>query len=378
MEEPSVTPTQEIYHSLIDNSGDNDVTLGASDTDIDPFLNLDLDHSTKEPGNTELPTHLHQIWPRKGTLKCPWKEPPYRPPAASDAEDVVIVPVEMLEDQVKRDIYVFGAMHLGSTFSRDIQPRTEDLMERLCSASDQLHTVVMNGSILEMWHGDVIEPPMTTEQYLELWRSGEVSGLRTLIDNVKFLATEKSVKVYYVRGSHDHEVTPNVVEELFGDSVTFIAGALIYEITQGKQVYRVRFEHGHQQDLFDSYALGDDNLVNERPIGYYAARYQHTGLSKSSFRPNVLLERLPPVLEQVESDVTGSFLVRILSATSLKTELTKALLEGALHGKINADQKFPLDAEGNYITARGLCNYSYITAFTTQVLYIYVYILNIF
>lgn len=64
------------------------------------------------------------------------------------------------------------------------------------------------------------------------------------------------------------------VQDLFGPKVEFIAGTLIYVINSDDgQQYRIRFAHGHDWDIFNTYAMTkpNDDLCG-KPIGYYVAR----------------------------------------------------------------------------------------------------------
>ena len=88
------------------------------------------------------------------------------------------------------------------------------------------------------------------------------------------MAEEDGVKVFYIRGNHDHEMTAEAVEQLMGKKVEFIEGTLIYVINSDDgQQYRIRFAHGHDWDLFNTYSLTDANdPLGGRPIGYYVTR----------------------------------------------------------------------------------------------------------
>ena len=91
---------------------------------------------------------------------------------------------------------------------------------------------------------------------------------------VRKMAEEDGVKVFYIRGNHDHEMDAATVEQLMGKKVEFIEGTLIYLINSddGKQ-YRLRFAHGHDWDLFNTYSLTEpDDPLGGRPIGYYVTR----------------------------------------------------------------------------------------------------------
>ena len=88
------------------------------------------------------------------------------------------------------------------------------------------------------------------------------------------MAVEDGVKVFYVRGNHDHEMTAGAVAQLMGKEVEFVEGTLIYVINSDDgQQYRIRFAHGHDWDLFNTYSLTDPNdPLGGRPIGYYVTR----------------------------------------------------------------------------------------------------------
>ena len=91
---------------------------------------------------------------------------------------------------------------------------------------------------------------------------------------VRKMAEEDGVQVFYIRGNHDHEMDANTVEKLMGKKVEFIGGTLIYLINSddGHQ-YRIRFAHGHDWDLYNTYELtGPDDPLGGRPIAYYITR----------------------------------------------------------------------------------------------------------
>ena len=91
---------------------------------------------------------------------------------------------------------------------------------------------------------------------------------------VRKMAEEDGVKVFYIRGNHDHEMDAATVEQLMGKKVEFIDGTLIYLIkSDDGQQYRLRFAHGHDWDLFNTYSLTEpDDPLGGRPIGYYVTR----------------------------------------------------------------------------------------------------------
>ena len=88
------------------------------------------------------------------------------------------------------------------------------------------------------------------------------------------MTQEDGVKVFYLRGNHDHEMGAETVKTLMGDEVEFIEGSLIYVIkSDDGQTYRIRFAHGHDWDIFNTYSLSHpDDPLGGRPIGYYVTR----------------------------------------------------------------------------------------------------------
>ena len=97
----------------------------------------------------------------------------------------------------------------------------------------------------------------------------------------KKMAEEDEVRIYYIRGNHDVAIDAEVIKELFGEKVRFIPGKLIYLINTGSQEYRIRFEHGHDYDLFNCMDLAPvDSPLRGMPIGYYISRCAHSSKEK--------------------------------------------------------------------------------------------------
>ena len=135
-----------------------------------------------------------------------------------------------------------------------------------------LNTFVLLGDIVEMWLHPVTVSPPTIDENVAKWTSNKLSS--RFFNVVRKMAEEDGVKVFYVRGNHDHEMDAATVEHLMGKEVEFIDGTLIYIINSddGYQ-YRIRFAHGHDWDLFNTYALTKpEDPLGGRPIGYYITR----------------------------------------------------------------------------------------------------------
>ncbi len=137
---------------------------------------------------------------------------------------------------------------------------------------DTLNTLILLGDVFEMWLDPFTVSPQSNHERKAKWKQNEVCSL--FISSVRKMAEEDDVKVFYIRGNHDHEMDAGTVRDLFGPNVEFIPGTLIFVIDSddGKQ-YRVRFAHGHDWDVFNTYSVTEpsDELCG-KPIGYYVAR----------------------------------------------------------------------------------------------------------
>ena len=133
-----------------------------------------------------------------------------------------------------------------------------------------------------MWLDRVDVKPKTIEERIKDWQSNETCSL--LFQSVYKMTQEDGVKVFYLRGNHDHEVDAETVKTLMGDGVEFIEGSLIYVIkSDDKQTYRIRFAHGHDWDIFNTYSLSHlDDPLGGRPIGYYVSRAVATADKRES------------------------------------------------------------------------------------------------
>lgn len=132
--------------------------------------------------------------------------------------------------------------------------------------------MVLLGDVVEMWLEPMTLSPLTLKERIAKWKSNVTCDLFFKV--VRKMAEEDGVKVFYIRGNHDHEMTAEAVAELMGKKVEFIAGTLIYVINSDDgQQYRIRFAHGHDWDLFNTYSLTDsDDPLGGTPIGYYVTR----------------------------------------------------------------------------------------------------------
>ena len=133
-----------------------------------------------------------------------------------------------------------------------------------------------------MWLDRVDVKPKTIEERIKDWQSNETCSL--LFQSVRKMTQKDGVKVFYLRGNHDHEMDAETVKTLMGDGVEFIEGSLIYVIkSDDGQTYRIRFAHGHDWDIFNTYSLSQpDDPLGGRPIGYYVSRAVATAEKRES------------------------------------------------------------------------------------------------
>ena len=123
-----------------------------------------------------------------------------------------------------------------------------------------------------MWLERVDANIKTISELINEWQSNETC--RVLFDSIRKMTEEDDVKVFYLRGNHDHEMDPETVKILMGEKVEFIEGSLIYVIkSDDGQTYRIRFAHGHDWDIFNTYSLAyPSDPLGGRPFGYYVTR----------------------------------------------------------------------------------------------------------
>ena len=123
-----------------------------------------------------------------------------------------------------------------------------------------------------MWFEPMTLSPLVLQERIAKLKSNATCAM--FFNVVRKMAEEDGVKVFYIRGNHDHEMDAATVEQLMGKKVEFIEGTLIYLINSddGRQ-YRLRFAHGHDWDLFNTYSLTEpDDPLGGRSIGYYVTR----------------------------------------------------------------------------------------------------------
>ena len=218
--------------------------------------------------------------------------------------------------------------------------------------------MVLLGDVFEMWLEKFAEVPPTNEERVKLWK--EVATV--LSAAVTRLVNDCGVKVYYVRGNHDHEISEEDVSKIFEVPVTYVPCTLILRIQTGDESeQRVRFAHGHEWDVFNSYILQQtNNLLPDRPIGYFIARAVATaGRGDVQSEVEDLLIGLATTLLSLIPSALEDDLVDSLIEPAQQRRLLTRLFEGAFKVK---DIEFLIHAkckmgDGKYIRLDTLLNY---------------------
>ncbi len=105
----------------------------------------------------------------------------------------------MSRNLIKYHLYIWLLSY--STFFRTsiilvMYCRVRELLECIENAHHEVHTIVLNGDILEMWYFDLNKPPPTNEELLKLWLSDtEFPALVKLRKSIKNLTENLDVKV---------------------------------------------------------------------------------------------------------------------------------------------------------------------------------------
>lgn len=259
----------------------------------------------------------------------------------------------------KRLIYAMSDLHLGGNWSNGMEGKLETYLNNLLEkAEDEVACLVLLGDIFEMWLDKFHQVPEENSKRIEMWKSaGEVllAAVNKLVDDCK-------VKVFYVRGNHDHEISESEINQIFEGRVTFVPCTLVLRIkyAEGKET-RARFSHGHEWDVFNSYILcKTGHLLPDRPIGYYVARAVATaGGRDSGDELEELLIGLASSLLSAVPKALEDDLVDVLTDVDFQRRLLERLFEAAFKVKdiqILIKAKCRVDAK-SYITLKTMLNY---------------------
>lgn len=322
-----------------------DVTDFPDDLDEDDAVpQQDLSSVWKEI-NTLLPLGSVVEWLSKPNKKVPArKEPRYN--QHNDGSEEMIFVREMINpnDPVKNVIIAMSDLHLNSIWCHKEEQRIKTFIDDLTKLSKTcLHTLVLLGDTLEMWLDRVDVIPKTIGERIKEWQSNQTC--RLLFDSVRKMSDEDGVKVFYLRGNHDHEMDSKTVNTLMGEKVEFIEGSLVYVIkSDDGQTYRIRFAHGHDWDIFNTYSLAHPkDPLGGRPFGYYVTRAVATADSHESETEVVLMQVVSELLSNIKCHLTESFIMEILAQHCVQEKFSKSMIERALGRNISEDEYIHLE-----------------------------------
>ena len=188
------------------------------------------------------------------------------------------------------------------------------------------------GDIFEMWLEKFPEIPPTNQDRVDFWKQSSP----VLSAVITKLVDECGVQVFYVRGNHDREITDEDVRDIFDGKVTFVPCTLILRMqTSDDSEHRVRFAHGHEYDIFNSYMLCQtNNLLPDKPIGYYIARAVATsGRADSDGElEDILIGLAQTLLSMIPASLEDD-LIEVLLEPDQHRKLIERLFEGAFKVK---------------------------------------------
>ncbi|XP_035674709.1 uncharacterized protein LOC118414634 [Branchiostoma floridae] len=238
-----------------------------------------------------------------------------------------------VNDSPKRHIVALSDCHLvGAKFSQATIDRLLKTMEGFAK-DENLHTLVLLGDILEMWAYPHDRDAMTDQELVESWQN-DISSQKFI--QSLLLLIKNDVRVYYVMGNHDHNVMPWMADQLGftrGDRFQLVRGILVLEVKVNDRLYRVRFEHGHNEDIFNSYGgLAEEDLIGGEPLGYICTRAS----SKRDGDPLQILDKKSAALAAL-SALLGPQTLKLLSSRDRSEKLIRIILEHSLGRKMTDD-----------------------------------------
>ena len=277
----------------------------------------------------------------------------------SEHETIVVEKVTIKNTDKKNCIYALGGFHFSPRLPTEMGGRIIYFLNRLVSAADEMHTLVLNGDIFDMGFEPANEAPRTEQEYIDLWKSGTIPGLDNFIENIKRLSFELDVNVFYIRGDHDHHMTSAALEAIFGSNVKFISGTLIYKVDQGGAVYYARFEHGHDWDPLNTYVLKNtpNGLLGDHTLGALLHRLVPSGHQSNKHLVDTS-NIVDGLFRTIEDEYYGSLASEVMSHRTIQKVFTQRLLETITGHTVDEDRTILLNgASGSYISVGQLLKY---------------------
>jgi len=196
------------------------------------------------------------------------------------------------------------------------------------------------------------ELPLTNDDLVKRWKADDTCA--EFCKRIKLLA--KDVRIYYVWGNHDHDIDQKSIDQMFGaGAVQFVQGNLtvVMNDSKGKKKYRMRFEHGHDHDLFNSYSYGPTTLIEGRPLGYYLARAAASAQVVDS--ESRLIEAVKWVMTSLPH-LMGEGIAAALRLPEVSKAVLKNIFSQAMNQEPIADDQFLL-ADGKSVSMGTLLDF---------------------
>ena len=195
-------------------------------------------------------------------------------------ETVVAINMEAIP-QARRSIVTFSDTHLACDWTTDSlsAARLAPLIAHVhdLASRDALLGIVLLGDIFEMWVTPCNQVPLSADEMVDRWHQLPVfDAFRGMLQ----WCVEKRVRVWFLRGNHDDEMSESLLHRFLPLEVEFVPGVLVLRCcyptaaATTEREYTVRFEHGHSCDLLN--VRVPSMLLHGRPLGYYVSRLAAT------------------------------------------------------------------------------------------------------
>ena len=81
---------------------------------------------------------------------------------------------------------------------QDVEARITYFMDEIEAEADNIHSVILNGDVLELWYFEIDEVPPTLEQAKAKWTNPKTypPGLDVLKRRISVLTDKHGIKVY--------------------------------------------------------------------------------------------------------------------------------------------------------------------------------------
>ncbi|KAG9397622.1 phosphoesterase [Carpediemonas membranifera] len=204
-------------------------------------------------------------------------DPLNRPSHDEEGREIVypepyIALFDPVDHTARNVIRIISDLHLGSNWHT--QTSHEALMamlSELTSPSTCVHTLVLNGDVIEAWLFKNDQRPPTATEYFQ---QPIVQTVVQMLDKI----ARNQIRVFILRGNHDDELSAAELAEGFGPRIVVVDSPSL--IING-----IRITHGHEQDLF----CRRDHANDLPAISYFMSRGAATAGSMQS-APDRLLQ----------------------------------------------------------------------------------------